>query len=93
VAGRGGVPLNAIGITGNLTVTQQTAAGFAFLGPVATNTPTSSTINFPVGDTRANGVTVPLGGSGTLSATYGTNVSSITGATTDLILDVTGYFR
>ena len=33
VSGRGGVPLTAIAVTGTLTVTQQSAAGFVFLGP------------------------------------------------------------
>jgi hypothetical protein len=82
--------MNAVAVTGNLTVTDQTAAGFVFLGPVATNAPTSSTINFPVNDNRANGVTVPLGAGGSLSATYASNVSS---AHVELLLDVTGYFR
>ena len=89
VAGRGGVPSDAIAVTGNLTVTLQTAAGYVFLGPVATTTPTSSTLNFPPGDTRANGVTVPLSGTGTLSATY---VSPVAAAHTHLVFDVTGYF-
>ena len=88
VTGRGGVPANAIGVTGNLTVTGQTAGGYLFLGPVATNAPTSSTLNFPVGDTRANGVTVALGTGGKLSATY----MASTGKTAHVIFDVTGYF-
>jgi hypothetical protein len=88
ITGRGGVPANAIAVTGNLTVTNQTAAGYVFLGPVATNSPTSSTLNFTVGDTRANGLTVALGGGGALSATY----VSGDGQTTQLVLDVTGYF-
>ena len=89
VAGRGGVPAGAIAVTGNLTVTQQTGAGFVFLGPVATTNPTSSTLNFPLHDTRANGVTVSLSGTGTLSATY---VSGVSAAQTHLVFDVTGYF-
>ena len=91
VAGRGGVPANAIGVTGNLTVTGQTALGYLFLGPVATNTPTSSTLNFPKGDNRANAVTVALNTTdkpGTLSVTY---VASA-GKTTQVLFDVTGYF-
>jgi hypothetical protein len=88
ITGRGGVPANAIAVTGNLTVTNQTAAGYVFLGPVATKSSTSSTLNFPVGDTRANGLTVALGGGGRLSATY----VSGGGQTTQLVLDVTGYF-
>ena len=57
-------------ITGNFTVTNQTSAGAAFLGPNSTSSPTTSTLNFPVGDNRANGVTLALGSGGTLSATY-----------------------
>ena len=70
VTGRGGVPANAVAVTGNLTVTNQTAAGYVFLGPNPTPAPTSSTLNFPLGDSRANGVTVALGVDGSLSATY-----------------------
>ena len=60
VSGRGGVPLTATAVTGTLTVTQQSAAGFVFLGPDPTNSPTSSTLNFPPADNRATGVTVAL---------------------------------
>jgi hypothetical protein len=70
VSGRGGVPANATAVTGNLTVTNATSSGAAFLGPVADANPGSSTLNFPVGDNRANGVTVALGSGGTLSITY-----------------------
>ncbi len=87
VSGRGGVPGNAVAVTGNFTVTNQTAAGAAFLGPNSTASPTTSTINFPVGDNRANGVTLALGSGGTLSATY-----MASSGTTDFVFDVTGYF-
>ena len=33
----------------------------AFLGPNPTASPSSSTLNFPLGDNRANGVTLALG--------------------------------
>jgi hypothetical protein len=85
----GAVPGNATAVTGNLTVTQQTSAGFLFIGPVAQNNPTSSTLNFPLGDDRANGVTVALGSGGTLSVTY---AAGTLGPTAHLIFDVTGYF-
>ena len=88
VTGRGGVPAGATAVTGNLTVTQQTAAGFLFIGPAATNNPTSSTLNFPKGDNRANGVTVALGSGGKLSITYSASPT----ATTHAVFDVTGYF-
>ena len=60
VAGRGGVPANAVAVTGNLTVTSQTAKGYLFIGPNPINAPTSSTLNFPVNDNRANAVTRKL---------------------------------
>jgi hypothetical protein len=83
-----GVPAGAIAVTGNLTVTGQTSSGYLFIGPVATDNPGSSTLNFPVGDDRANAVTVALGG-GTLSITF---VASSNGPTAHAIFDVTGYF-
>jgi serine protease len=70
VAGQGGVPATATAVTGNLTVTGQTSLGFLYLGPNAMNNPTSSTLNFPLADDRANGVTVALAGDGSLSITY-----------------------
>ncbi len=89
VTNRGGVPANATAVTGTLTVTGQTGAGYLYLGPVATSAPTSSTLNFPTGDTRANGVTVALGSGGTLSITY---VARTSGRTAHVVFDVTGYF-
>jgi hypothetical protein len=89
IDGHEGVPTGAEAITGNLTVTQQTKLGYASITPDPTSTPLTSTINFPVGDNRANGVTVPVNGSGSLSLVYKAGV----GATTALLLDVTGYFK
>jgi hypothetical protein len=88
VSGRGGVPANASAVTGNLTVVDETSSWAVYLGPDPIANPTSSTINFVKGDIVANGVTVALSSSGTLSATYMAGA----GATTDLVFDVTGYF-
>jgi hypothetical protein len=87
--GSSGVPLNATAITGNLTVTAQTSAGYLYAGPIAMNNPTSSTLNFPVGDDRANAVIVGLSGGGALSITY---VGSASVSSAHVIFDVTGYF-
>jgi hypothetical protein len=84
-----GVPAGAIAVTGNLTVTGQTSSGYLFIGPVAMNNPTSSTLNFPAGDDRANAVTVALGAGGSLSITF---VAPSSGPTAHAIFDVTGYF-
>jgi hypothetical protein len=89
VTGSGGIPSGASAVTGNLTVTGQTSIGFLFIGPNPVNNPTTSTVNFPMNDDRANAVTVALGTGGTLSATY---AAGTLGPTADLIFDVTGYF-
>jgi hypothetical protein len=83
------VPSIATAVTGNLTVTGQTSRGFIFIGPSPTNNPISSTLNFPIGDDRANGVTAGLGTGGTLSVTF---VSPGPGQGAHVIFDVTGYF-
>ncbi len=89
VAGVGGVVSYATAVTGNLTVTQQGSPGFLYMGPDTMNNPTSSTLNFPLGDDRANAVTVALSNTGTLSVTY---AASTFGPTAQVIFDVTGYF-
>jgi hypothetical protein len=88
ITGRGGIPADAVAITGNLTITGQTAAGYVSLGPTMNSAPSTSTINFPKSDTRANGVVVPLSPTGSLAAVY----MSGAGQRTHLVLDVTGYF-
>jgi PKD repeat protein len=85
VTNGGTIPSNAVAVTGNLTVTQQTRAGYIILAPAAGTT--TSTINFPIGDNRANGVTVALGAGGKLNAVY-----KASSGTVHLIFDVTGYF-
>ncbi len=82
------VPTTAIAVTGNLTVTAQTAAGHLTLTPAAQNSPATASIYFPKGDNRATGLTMMLGPGGTLSVTYVAGA----GATTAVIFDVTGYF-
>jgi hypothetical protein len=88
VAGVGGIPLDALAVTGNVTVVGQTAAGYVSVGPTMSATPTSSTVNVPVGDVRANNVTLPLSDLGRLAAVY----KGPTGSKTHLIVDISGYF-
>jgi hypothetical protein len=91
VGGLHGVPVDAVAVTGNVTIVGQAASGYVAVAPSLTSgtQPSTSTINFPVGDVRANGVTVPLGVGGKLDAMYWTGRS---GDTVNVILDVTGYF-
>ncbi len=88
VAGVLGIPDDAAAITGNLTVIQQSRAGFVSVTPQRTTSPSTSTINFPAGDTRANNLTIPLSPTGLAWLVY---IAS-TGHNTHLALDVTGYF-
>ncbi len=88
VAGRGGVPANATGVTGNATVVDESFSWAVFLGATPTASPSTSTINFEAGDVRSNGSATALGSGGTLSATY---ISTV-GNSTDLVFDVSGYF-
>jgi Kelch motif len=91
VIGAGGVPPSAIAVTGIVTVTQQTVPGYISVGPSVTGTPSSSTLNFPLGDTRANNVTAALDQQGKLSFVF--CAPSITGTGSgDILFDVTGYF-
>jgi hypothetical protein len=88
VAGVGGIPADAVAVTGNVAVTGQEAAGYLAVTPTPTNTPPSSSINFPLADNRANNMAVALSATGSLSAVY----KAATGKKTHLIFDVTGYF-
>jgi hypothetical protein len=88
VTGLGGVPAGAVAITANLTVTNQTFGGFAAVGPSIDASTNFSNLNFPMRDNRANGVTVPLAPDGTLALIY----VAPAGQTTNLLLDVTGYY-
>jgi spore germination protein YaaH len=88
VSGRGGVPAGAVAVTGNLTVVGPSSAGFLYIGPGATSTPPSSSLNVPRGDIRAASVTVKLDGSGRLGVVW----KGAPGARTHVLFDVTGYF-
>jgi hypothetical protein len=84
----GDIPAAAEAVTGNLTVTGQSSQGFVTIGPAVSSNPSFSTLNFPVGDDRANNVTVKLGAGATLQAVY----VAAAGARTHLLFDVTGYY-
>jgi hypothetical protein len=88
IAGVDGIPANAVAVTANVTITGQTHGGWAYVGPSVDSTPGSSTINFPAGNTRANGVTVALTPEGELGFYY----SGGSGSMIDVIIDVSGYF-
>jgi hypothetical protein len=72
----------------NVTVTQGTAAGDLRLRPGGTPLPLVSSINYGVGQTRANNATVLLGPGGTVTVR-----SAQAAGTVHFVLDVNGYYR
>ncbi len=91
IAGVNGLPSSGIvAVVGNITVVRPTVAAYVYLGPNPTDAPTSSTINFPRSDIRANNVIVPVNADGTLSIVYsGTPPNS---GSVDIVLDISGYY-
>jgi hypothetical protein len=88
--GHFGVPGNGLAVTGNLTVVGQTQAGYVGITKIPNANPPVSSLNFPLGDVRGNGVTVPLDATtNDMALVYKAGSS----ARTHLILDLTGYFR
>ncbi len=84
VAGRGGVPTDAVAVTMNVTVTEATAPGFVTVFPCGAAQPTSSNLNFVTGSTIPNAVITKIGTGGT--------VCVFTQQAIQLVVDVNGAF-
>jgi hypothetical protein len=87
ITGLHGIPAGATAITANATVVNSTAASSIYLGPAPIAHPSTYTLSFNKGQIANRGVTVALSAAGALSLTY-----MAASGTTDLVLDVTGYF-
>lgn len=84
-----GVPATAKVLSVNVTATAPTGAGFLSFGVGKCPAPTTSTINFGAGQTRANSALLNLDAGGNATVT-----PLVTGSgTVHLILDVNGYFE
>jgi hypothetical protein len=88
LAGRCGIPASARAVTVNLTVTGPTSRGNLRLYPADQAVPSTSTLNYVAGLTRANNAIVGLSASGALAVRC-TQASG----TAHVVLDVTGYFE
>jgi hypothetical protein len=88
LAGQCGVPASARALSLNLTATGATAAGNVVLFPAGTFPPSSSTLNYAAGATRANNAIVGLGPSAGLRVRSNQASGSV-----HLVLDVNGYFE
>jgi hypothetical protein len=89
IAGQCGVPPTAEAVSFNFTVTQSTDPGDLRIFPGSSAPPLTSTLNYRVGQTRANNAVIALGPAGDLVV----HVDQIPGGSVDLIIDVTGYFQ
>lgn len=86
VAGVGAVPATgptAVEVT--LTVARPASSGYVATYPSGVSRPTTSTLSYVAGESRANSATVRLGANGALTV--------YSQASTDLIVDLVGYFR
>ena len=84
ISGRGGVPAGASAISANLTIVGPQSGGYLTVWNCSADRPVVSTVNFSAGEVAPNAASVPLdsGGRVCVNAT----------ATTDLIIDVNGYY-
>jgi uncharacterized repeat protein (TIGR02543 family) len=79
-----GIPSDAAAYSLNVTVVPRGRLGFLTIWPAGEAQPSVSTLNSPDGRVKANAAIVPAGTQGAVSV-YVTN-------TTDVILDINGYF-
>jgi hypothetical protein len=86
VDGAGGVPASgATAVTLNVTVDQPESAGFVTVYPCGESVPAASNLNYAVGQTIANLVTVKVGQDG--------DVCFYTSSSTHLIADLSAWYR
>jgi hypothetical protein len=77
------LPAGTSAVALNVTSDAASSAGFATVFPCASKRPSTSTINFVAGDTRPNNTIVGLGGG---------RVCIYSMASTEIIVDLVGYF-
>jgi len=88
LAGACAIPATAKALSINVTVTHSGDSGDLRIYPAGAALPLTSTINYRVGQTRANNAIVTLGPAGDLSVFCEQPLGGV-----DLIIDVNGYFQ
>jgi hypothetical protein len=89
LAGQCGVPVGALAISANVTVTNPTASGSLTLYQGGISTPLATMASFGPGQTRANAAVLPLSNDSSSRIV----VTSNSPGTVDVIFDVNGYFK
>lgn len=79
------VPSSATAAALNVTVVSPASAGFVTVYPCGVSRPLASNLNFVAGDIVANNVIAPIGADG--------NVCLFSSGTTDMIVDIAGWFE
>jgi uncharacterized repeat protein (TIGR01451 family) len=87
VAGVCGIPPSAQAVSLNATAVGGTTGGHITLFPAGQSLPSTITINFQAGQTRANNAVLGLSSNGHLAV-----LAALTGGSVHLVLDVNGYF-
>ncbi len=83
-----GVPSSAQAVSVNIAATNEVSGGNLQIFAGGSAVPTTATINYNTGQTRSNNAVIKLGPGGTITV----KCNQGTG-TTDLVLDVNGYFE
>jgi hypothetical protein len=83
VAGRAGVPSDALAVVLNATAIRPDLGGYVTVFPCGVSRPDASTLNYAPGQVVANGATIKLGTGG--------KICVYSHQAMDLIVDVTGY--
>lgn len=89
-SGSCGIPADARAIAANITSVAPTGLGNLRLYPGDGAVPSTSSLNFGVGQTRANNGVFPLAGNG--DGTLGILATVAASGSVHVVLDVTGYF-
>jgi uncharacterized protein (DUF1800 family) len=85
--GQCGVSTRAVAISANVTVVRPSGDGHLTLVAAGPGLPSTSTINFSAGQTRANNAMVGIGAAGAFEV-----IATMVGGSVDLVVDVNGYF-
>lgn len=88
LVGRCGIPSTASSVSLNITVTEPSGPGHLRLLPGNTALPSSSSMNFDTGQTRANNAVSLLGAAGDLAVFSGQAAGSL-----HVVVDANGYFQ
>ena len=84
IAGRAGVPTDALSVTANLVAVNPSGPGYLTVYPCGFDKPLAAALNYTPGVDNANEFSVPLG-------EYG-DICIYTHAETDIVVDIYGYY-